>query len=62
MLDDHSRFAVVLAACADERTLTVKAQLITALRRYGQPEAIITDNGSPWATDQAVRIRPSASG
>jgi transposase InsO family protein len=48
VLDDHSRFAVVLAACADERTETVKTRLITAFRRYGQPETIITDNGSPW--------------
>ena len=47
-LDDHSRFAVVLAACANERTLTVKAQLISAFRRYGQPATIITDNGPPW--------------
>src|SRR5262245_28004905 len=48
VLDDHSRFAVVLAACADERTETVRTQLIAAFRRYGLPEAIITDNGSPW--------------
>jgi transposase InsO family protein len=48
VLDDHSRFAVVLAACVDERTETVKTQLIAAFRRYGQPETIITDNGSPW--------------
>lgn len=48
VLDDHSRFAVVLAACANERTLTVKAQLISAFRRYGQPATIITDNGPPW--------------
>jgi transposase InsO family protein len=48
VLDDHSRFSVVLAACADERTETVRQQLITAFRRYGLPERMITDNGSPW--------------
>jgi transposase InsO family protein len=48
VLDDHSRFAVVLAACADERTETVRTQLIAAFQRYGLPETIITDNGSPW--------------
>ena len=48
VLDDHSRFSVVLAACADERTETVKQQLIIAFRRYGLPERLITDNGSPW--------------
>lgn len=53
VLDDHSRFAVVLAACADERTETVRTQLIAAFRRYGLPEAIITDNGSPWGDGPA---------
>lgn len=48
VLDDHSRFAVVLAACADEQTATVQAALIPAFERYGLPEAILTDNGPPW--------------
>ena len=30
VLDDHSRFAVVLAACGDERTETVNQQLVLA--------------------------------
>jgi transposase InsO family protein len=48
VLDDHSRFAVVLAACGDQRTATVRAHLIAAFRRHGLPDQIITDNGSPW--------------
>jgi transposase InsO family protein len=48
VLDDHSRFALVVAACADEQTLTVKARLIEAFKRYGLPWRITTDNGSPW--------------
>jgi transposase InsO family protein len=48
VLDDHSRFSVLLAACANERTETVRQQLIVAFRRYGLPERLITDNGSPW--------------
>ena len=48
VLDDHSRFSLVLAACADERTETVKRRLIEAFRRYGLPRTMITDNGSPW--------------
>ena len=48
VLDDHSRFAVVLEACADERAETVKTALIKAFRRYGLPRSIITDNGAPW--------------
>ena len=48
VLDDHSRFAVVLAACADQKTNTVKARLIQAFERYGLPWRMMTDNGSPW--------------
>ena len=38
VLDDHSRFSLVLGACANEQTETVRQQLITAFRRYGMPE------------------------
>lgn len=40
VLDDRSRFALVTAACADQTTETVKAQLISAFRRYGLPVRI----------------------
>jgi transposase len=46
--DDHSRFNLCLAACANQRHTTVKDQLISIFRRYGMPETILTDNGSPW--------------
>jgi transposase InsO family protein len=58
VLDDHSRFAVVLAACANERTETVRQQLIAAFRRYGLPETIMTDNGSPWGDGPGSRFTP----
>lgn len=48
VLDDHSRFAVVVAACADERTATVRACLTEAFRRYGLPWRMTMDNGPPW--------------
>ena len=48
VIDDHSRFSVVLAACADERTGTVMACLTAAFRRYGLPLCIMSDNGPPW--------------
>ena len=48
VLDDHSRFAVVLGACADERTETVQACLIKAFGLYGLPWRMTMDNGSPW--------------
>jgi transposase InsO family protein len=50
LLDDHSRFAVGLEACANEQHATVKAHLTAVFRRYGLPRAILADNGSPWAT------------
>jgi transposase InsO family protein len=48
VLDDHSRFALGLFACADERGETVQTHLTTLFRRYGLPERILCDNGSPW--------------
>jgi transposase InsO family protein len=48
VIDDHSRFAVGLAACANQQTQTVQAQLKMTFRHHGLPEAIYVDNGSPW--------------
>jgi transposase InsO family protein len=47
-VDDHSRFAVCLSACANEQTGTVRDKMEMTFRRYGLPEAIFFDNGSPW--------------
>jgi len=41
---------LVLAACANQQTETVRQQLIIAFRRYGMPERLITDNGSPYVS------------
>jgi transposase InsO family protein len=51
VLDDHSRFALCLSACGNERTETVQERLTRAFRRYGLPECILCDNGSPWGND-----------
>jgi transposase InsO family protein len=48
VLDDHSRFCVLLAACADERGATVQQHLIAAFQRYGLPDRLLMDNGGPW--------------
>ena len=48
ILDDHSRFAVGLFACADQRTESVQTRLTGVFRRYGLPERMLTDNGPPW--------------
>jgi transposase InsO family protein len=60
IVDDHSRFAVALEACADERTSTVQERLTRAMRVHGLPLAIYTDNGNPWGTGvpgQWTRLR-----
>jgi transposase InsO family protein len=56
VLDDHSRFSVVLAACANEAADTVKSHLIEAFRRYGLPWRIAVDNGSPWGDHAESRF------
>jgi transposase InsO family protein len=55
MVDDHSRYVVCLKACADERRLTVQDHLTATFRRYGLPDALYTDNGSPWGDTSGVR-------
>ena len=56
--DDHSRYNVCLAACGNQRTATVKACLIEAFRRYGKPETILADNGSPWGNGPGHGFTP----
>jgi Transposase and inactivated derivatives len=48
VLDDHSRFSLCLAACADERGETVQSCLTATFRRYGLPDRMTMDNGAPW--------------
>jgi len=50
VLDDHSRFALAIGACADERTKTVARWLERLFEQHGLPERILTDNGPPWGT------------
>jgi transposase InsO family protein len=49
IVDDHSRYAMCLAACANEQSATVQSRLETTFRRYGLPEAFFVDNGPPWS-------------
>lgn len=53
VLDDHSRFNVLLRACANEQGETVQGALTETFRRYGLPERMTMDHGSPWGTDPA---------
>lgn len=50
VLDDHSRYAVVLQALSNERRESVQPVLQATFERYGLPERINTDNGPPWGT------------
>lgn len=57
-LDDHSRFNVLLKACPDEKTETVQQALIDTFRRYGLPDRMTMDNGSPWGSDGSNELTP----
>lgn len=51
VLDDHSRFNLVLKACFNETGLTVQQALTPAFELYGLPDRMLMDNGSPWGDD-----------
>jgi transposase InsO family protein len=56
VLDDHSRFNLILAACADQQRETVQARLTGTFRRYGLPVRMTMDNGAPWGSDTEDRL------
>jgi transposase InsO family protein len=58
VLDDHSRYALGLEACDNEQTGTVKERLRRIFRRYGLPQKMLMDNGSPWGSDWAHPYTP----
>ena len=50
ILDDHSRFAIALEACARNTRNITQTALIKVFRLYGLPQQITCDNGSPWGS------------
>jgi transposase InsO family protein len=58
VLDDYSRFALGLYACANERGDLVQSRLTTIFRRYGLPHTMLMDNGAPWGSDAEHRYTP----
>lgn len=48
ILDDHSRYNLCLQALPNQQTATVQETLRTIFRRYGLPDRMLMDNGSPW--------------
>jgi transposase InsO family protein len=57
-LDDHSRFCVSARLMHRERTSKVCEGFSVALRRYGVPDQVLTDNGKVFIG----RFRPNAGG
>ena len=55
VLDDHSRYALCVAACSDEGKQTVAKYLVPVFQRYGLPETILVDHGAPWGHDRESR-------
>ncbi len=55
VIDDHSRYAICLQACADEQAKTVQNRLERIFQRYGLPDAFFVDNGSPWGDAGGAR-------
>lgn len=58
VLDDHSRYALCLQACHNQQTETVQVRLTAIFRRYGLPERMLMDNGSPWGNDRQHQHTP----
>ncbi len=52
MLDDCTRTLLCLDAYDNERWNVVEKSLLWAFREHGLPDAILSDNGSPWSDNQ----------
>lgn len=48
IIDDHSRFSPCVQACPNQQEQTVRQALTGVFERYGLPDTILADNGSPW--------------
>ncbi|MFZ6747286.1 helix-turn-helix domain-containing protein, partial [Undibacterium sp. JH2W] len=52
LLDDHSRFNLLLHACSRANHEAVQEALIPTFERYGLPLRINADNGPPWGASK----------
>jgi transposase InsO family protein len=50
VLDDHSRYNLLLEPCSNQQRQTVRQALERTFRDYGLPERMLIDHGSPWGT------------
>jgi len=53
VLDDHSRYNVLLAACADQTEAKVQTHLTSAFRLHGLPDSVLWDIA--WDSDGSLR-------
>ena len=53
LLDDHSRFNLLLQAQTKTDTAHVQPHLVEVFRRYGLPAQINADNGPPWGSPRS---------
>ncbi len=61
VLDDHSRYAITLAATGKLDGDLVRAQLEKAFERCGVPDAMLMDHGTPWWNWQSFSGRTQLS-
>jgi transposase InsO family protein len=57
VIDDHSRYNIVLKALQYETRVGVQAALTEAFERYGLPKRINADNGPPWGASARITDR-----
>jgi transposase InsO family protein len=56
VLDDHSRYALAAEACGSQQDQPTRERLMAVFRRYGLPDAMLMDNGSPWGDSGGGRF------
>jgi transposase InsO family protein len=56
ILDDSSRYSICLKACNAESEAAVREALEESFNRYGLPDAMTMDNGSPWKGNPTNRL------
>jgi transposase InsO family protein len=56
VIDDHSRYALCAQACGNQQDLGTREQLVAVFRRYGLPDTMLMDNGSPWGDSGGGRF------
>jgi transposase InsO family protein len=61
VLDDHSRYLIVLAANGSTHGELVQQRLEEAFQRCGIPQAMLMDHGTPWWSQQSFSGRTHLS-